>query len=111
MTNEQIKDAIKAKGYTLKAFAEVLGVACDTLRRALNGKQPLTEQLRRHILLALHAPTEEQRGCLTLPEKVWAAIDELASEQGISPERCTENICKQFAQGVAQELIKNRNQP
>jgi transcriptional regulator with XRE-family HTH domain len=111
MTNEQIKDAIKAKGYTLKAFSDILGVAYVTLRKSLAGSKPFSEQLRRHILLALQTPTEENRGFLTLPEKVWSAIDEIAAEQGISTERCTENICKQFAQGVAQELIKNRNQP
>ena len=110
MTNEQIKDAIKAKGYTLKAFSDILGVAYVTLRTSLSGSRTLSEQLRRHIMLALQVPNQERRG-ITLPEKVWSAIDEIAAEQGISTERCTENICKQFAQGVAQELIKNRNQP
>ena len=55
MTNEEIKAAIKARGYTIKAFAEKMAVAYKTLLQALNGQQPLTATLKNHILLALQA--------------------------------------------------------
>ena len=61
MNREQIKAAIKAKGYTIKAFAEILGIAYDTLRRVLSGNKPLTEQLRRHIMLALQRKLHGKR--------------------------------------------------
>lgn len=53
MTNEEIKQAIKARGYTIKAFSAKMDVAYKTLLQALNGKQPLTATLKNHILLAL----------------------------------------------------------
>ena len=55
MTNEEIKAAIKARGYTIKSFAASLDVAYSTLVQALSGKQPLTATLKNHILLALQA--------------------------------------------------------
>lgn len=55
MTNEEIKAAIKARGYTIKSFAASLDVAYSTLVQALSGNQPLTATLKNHILLALQA--------------------------------------------------------
>lgn len=55
MTNEEIKAAIKAHGYTIKAFAEKMSVPYGTLRLALSGNRPLTDTLKNHILLALQA--------------------------------------------------------
>lgn len=114
MTNEQIKAAIKAKGYTIKAFAEVLSVSYDSLRQALAGTKPLTEQLRRHIMLALQA-TQGQSGqrvsvpvSLTLPPEIWQAIDTAAAAQGTTPERYTEQLCRKLAQDISQGLIIGR---
>lgn len=55
MTNDEIKAAIKARGYTIKSFAASLDVAYSTLVQALSGNQPLTAALKNHILLALQA--------------------------------------------------------
>ena len=113
MTKEQLKAAIKAKGYTLKAFADVLGVACDTLRRALNGKQTLTEQLKRHIILALAVETPAPDGArkqssLSLPDEMWQAIDKAAAEQGISSEKYTKQLLQDFATQAATSLLFHR---
>lgn len=66
MTNEEIKAAIKARGYTIKAFAEKMSVPYGTLRLALSGNRPLTDTLKNHILLALQAAP-------VVSEKVQAA--------------------------------------
>ena len=63
MTNEEIKAAIKARGYTIKSFAASLDVAYSTLVQALSGNQPLTAALKNHILLALQAaPVVSEKG-------------------------------------------------
>ena len=63
MTNEEIKAAIKARGYTIKAFAEKMSVPYGTLRLALSGNRPLTDTLKNHILLALQAaPVVSEKG-------------------------------------------------
>ena len=63
MTNEEIKAAIKARGYTIKAFAEKMSVPYGTLRLALSGNRPLTDTLKNHILLALQAaPVISEKG-------------------------------------------------
>lgn len=115
MTNEELKAAIKAKGYTLKAFAEVLGIAYDTLRRVLSGNKPLTEQLRRHIMLALQvAPAADGRRVplsLALPVEIWQGIDAAAEKAGMTPERYTQQLCQQLAKNVAAGLIVHRPQP
>ena len=115
MTNEDIKAAIRAKGYTIKAFAEVLGVAYGTLRRALAGNQPLTEQLRRHILLALQSSTPAPEGQLvpvniplSLPVEIWQAIDKAAAAQGLSSERYTAELVQRLARDITAGLIQSR---
>lgn len=114
MTNEQLKAAIKAKGYTIKAFADVLGVAYSTLRLALSGSKPLTEQLRRHILLALaaEAPIPSGKGKasapLALPDEIWQAIDTAAAGQGISSEKYTNELVQRLARGISAGIISTR---
>lgn len=116
MTIEDIKAAIRAKGYTLKAFAVILGVAYDTLRRVLSGNKPLTEQLRRHILLALQSDTPAPDGQavpvdipLSLPGEIWQAIDKAASAQGISSERYTSELIQRLAKDITAGLILSRH--
>ncbi len=114
MTNEELKAAIKAKGYTLKAFADVLGVAYTTLRQVLAGSKPLTEQLRRHIMLALQVSPQQdgQRVpvplSLSLPSEVWQGIDAAAEKAGMTPERYTQQLCQQLAKNIATGLIIGR---
>ena len=115
MTNEAIKAAIRAKGYTIKAFAEFLGVAYGTLRQALAGTQPLTEQLRRHILLALQSSTPAPEGQavpvnipLSLPPEIWQAIDKAAAGQGISSERYTSELVHRLAKDITAGLLQAR---
>ena len=116
MTNEDIKAAIRAKGYTLKAFAEVLGVSHGAFRQSLSGVKPLTEQLRRHILLALQSDTPAPEGRavpvdipLSLPGEIWQAIDKAASAQGISSERYTSELVQRLAKDITAGLILSRH--
>lgn len=116
MTNEDIKAAIRAKGYTLKAFAEVLGVSYGAFRQSLSGVKPLTEQLRRHILLALQSDTPAPEGQavpvdipLSLPGEIWQAIDKAASAQGISSERYTSELVQRLAKDITAGLILSRH--
>lgn len=114
MTNQELKAAIKAKGYTLKAFAEVLGVAYTTLRQVLSGTKPLTEQLKRHIMLALQVSPQQdgQRVpvpvSLALPVEIWQGIDAAAEKAGMTPERYTAQLCQQLAKNIATGLILGR---
>ena len=114
MTNEQLKAAIKAKGYTLKAFAGVLGISYDALRKALAGTNVLTEQLRRHIMLALaaEAPIPSGKGkasaSLALPDEIWQAIDTAAAGQGISSEKYTNELVQRLARGISAGIISTR---
>lgn len=112
MNREQIKAAIKAKGYTIKAFAEILGIAYDTLRRVLSGNKPLTEQLRRHILLALQSDTPQQPGTpaagVTLPPEMWNAIDTAAENAGTTPEKYTARLLQDLAKDISHALIIGR---
>lgn len=116
MTNEDIKAAIRAKGYTLKAFAEVLGVSYGAFRQSLSGVKPLTEQLRRHILLALQSDTPAPEGQavpvdipLSLPGEIWQAIDKAAAAQGISSERYTSELVQRLAKDITAGLILSRH--
>ena len=114
MTNQELKAAIKAKGYTIEAFAEVLSVSYDSLRQSLSGAKPLTEQLRRHIMLALQASPQQdgQRVpvplSLSLPSEVWQGIDAAAEKAGMTPERYTAQLCQQLAKNIATGLILGR---
>ena len=116
MTNEELKAAIKAKGYTLKAFAEVLGVSYDAFRQSLASSKPLTEQLRRHIMLALQvAPAADGERApfpltLSLPVDIWQGIDAAAEKAGMTPERYTQQLCQQLAKNIATGLILHRPQ-
>ena len=127
MTNAQLKAAIKANGYTLKEFAEVLGVAYVTLRKSLSDSKPVSEQLRRHIMLAL-----KDRGfnpqavyhpainngvvpepipftpSLTIPAEILPILDKAAEQQGISFEEYIENACILFAKQMARGIINGR---
>lgn len=53
MTIEEIKAALKERGWTITDLAETIGVTADGLGRILAGKRPLTQQLERHIGLVL----------------------------------------------------------
>lgn len=124
MTGQQLKDAIKARGYTLKQFAEILAVAYPTLRLALSGQQPLTEPLKRHIILALKARNTLHPDAgyipaggttvipvtlpLSLPTEILSAIDKNAESEGISPDEYIESLCVQFAKQVARGIIQAR---
>lgn len=115
MTNADIKAAIRAKGYTIKAFSEVLGVSYGALRQSLSGVKPLTEQLRRHILLALQSSTPAPEGQpvpvnipLSLPPELWQAIDKGAAAQGISPERYTSQLVHRLAKDITAGLLQAR---
>lgn len=114
VNNEQIKAAIKAKGYTIKAFAEILGVAYTTLRLALAGSKPLTEQLRRHIMLALQStPAGDSHRVpvelpLSLPGEIWQAIDKAATAQGISSEQYTAELVQRLAKDITAGLVQSR---
>ena len=113
MTNEQIKAAIKAKGYTLKAFADVLGVSYDAFRQSLASSKPLTEQLRRHIMLALQSDAPQQPGTHTarvsLPPEIWHAIDTAAQNAGTTPEKYTARLVQDLAKDITASLILTRN--
>ena len=115
MTNEDIKAAIRAKGYTLKAFAEVLGVSYGAFRQSLSGVKPLTVQLRRHILLALQSDTPAPEGKavpvsipLSLPGEIWQAIDKASAAQGISSERYTSELVQRLAKDITAGLLHAR---
>lgn len=112
MTNEQIRVAIKAKGYTIKAFAGILGLAYGTLQRILAGRKPMTEQLRRHILLALQSDTPQQPGTpaagVTLPPEMWNAIDTAAENAGTTPEKYTARLMQDLAKDISHALIIGR---
>lgn len=114
VNNEQIKIAIKEKGYTIKAFAEVLGVSYGAFRQSLSGVKPLTEQLRRHIMLALQStPAGDSHRVpvelpLSLPGEIWQAIDKAATAQGISSEQYTSNLVQRLAKDITAGLVQSR---
>lgn len=115
MTHEQIKAAIKEQGYTIKAFARILGVSYDSLRQTLSGQRALTEQLRRHIILALQHPAPAASGedvpvnlPVSLPGELWEAIDKAAAAQGITPEEYITKLCRKLASDIASSLTISR---
>ena len=120
MTPAQIKRAIKEKGYTIKAFAEVLGVSYDNLRKVLSGVNPLSEQLRRHIMLALQvtpandyirfiAPGGSVSG-FTLPRRIWHAIDAEATAKGITTAEYTRQLVISIANEIVDSIILHRTE-
>lgn len=86
MNIEEIKQAIKARGWSNKKLAQLLNVHVVTLNLILSGKNKLTDQLRAHIELLLNS-TQEQLIMfkLTYPEALcqsWLpGWDELSPEQ------------------------------
>ncbi len=120
MTPAQIKRAINGKGYTIKAFAEVLGVSYDNLRKVLSGVHPLSEQLRRHIMLALQvtpANGNARFGCptgynsgLILPPRIWHAIDAEATAKGITSAEYTRQLVISLANEIVDSIIMHRTE-
>lgn len=106
-----IKLLIQGKGYTIKQFADILGVSYDSFRKILKGKNPLTEQLLRHIMLALqvtpanellrfHAPVGFFSP-FSLSPRIWRAIEEEATAKGIP----TGEYIRQLAISLANEFV------
>ena len=115
-----IKRLISGKGYTIKAFAELLGVSYDSFRKILSGKNPLTEQMRRHIMLALQvtpangymrfiAPGGSESG-FTLPRRIWHAIEAEATEQGMTTAEYTRQLVITLANAVVDSIILHRTE-
>ena len=59
MNCEQIKEALKARGWTQKDLAEKLQMSAGALRNILSGQSALTAQLAAHIELLLES-TQQQ---------------------------------------------------
>lgn len=127
MTNKDLKEAIRANGYTIKAFAEILGVEYGTLRKALAKSKPVSEQLKRHIMLALkdkgfnplsiYKPGIKDgvipepipfTPSLTIPSEILPILDKAAEQQEISFEEYIENACILFAKQMARGIVKGR---
>lgn len=58
MTITEIKAAMEARGWTIAAFAEKLGVGYNTLRHILAGRVSMTDAMHNHICLLLREPRE-----------------------------------------------------
>ena len=123
MTTEELKQAIISRGYTQKAFAEILGVHHDTLQRVLSGKKTLTKQLRNHIMLALkenpvhplmqyHPEGNKAPFFLQvpfeLPPELWQIVNSLANQENCSPDEYIEQFCVNFAKNIARGIIQAR---
>ena len=123
MTPEELKQAIYSRGYTIKAFAEILGVHPDSLQRILAGRKPMTEQLRRHIMLALKENTVHPlmqyqpagneapfflQVPFELPPELWQIVNSLASQENCSPDEYIEQFCVNFAKNIARGIIRAR---
>lgn len=115
-----IKRLIAGKGYTIRAFAEILGVSYDSFRKILSGKNPLTEQLHRHIMLALQvtpangamrffAPVGSESG-FSLPRRVWDALDEEATVKGITTAEYTRQLVMSLASEIVDSIILHRSE-
>lgn len=115
-----IKRLINEKGYTITDFAEILGVSYDSLRKVLSGYNPLTEQMRRHIMLALQvtpanenmrfiAPRGRESG-FTLPRRIWHAIDAEATAKGITTAEYTRQLVITLANEIVDSIILHRTE-
>ena len=56
MEIEEIRQNLKARGWTYKTFAEKLKLAENTVKLYMNGKNKITDQLMSHIELLFSAP-------------------------------------------------------
>lgn len=104
MTTEEIKTAIKAKGYTQAEFAKKLGVAPSTLTNALSGITPMTKALHNHIALLL----EKERDVvivykIELPE---AKVVELCGQSACQTEEDRHAAIEAIVHHNLQELIE-----
>ena len=52
----EIKKAMEAQGYNITTLAQKLSMTREALGRALSGKNPMTDTLRKHIELLLSNP-------------------------------------------------------
>ena len=86
MTKDEIKQALKERGWTIQTLAEKLRVSYGALRAVLSESGKLTDQLSAHIELLLNS-TQEQIMLfkVTYPEvlcRAWLpGWDELTPEQ------------------------------
>lgn len=58
MEIDEIKNAMREQGYNITTLAQKLSMNKETLGRALSGKNPMTETLRKHIELILGSTDE-----------------------------------------------------
>lgn len=58
MEIDEIKNAMREQGYNITTLAQKLSMNKETLGRALSGKNPMTETLRKHIELVLGSADE-----------------------------------------------------
>lgn len=95
MTINEIRNKLRQHNLTIKDFAEELGVAYSTLRAVLSENYQMTEQLKRHIELAL-AKREERKQTLIceIPHFLYNALSELEKKIGLSPEVIFEHIAR-----------------
>lgn len=117
-SGEELKARIRNKGYTLKAFAKVLGVSDSTLHRFLSGTQE-NEQLRRHVLLALQLEPfnpgmriipsfyEERESAMT--PRLWRAIEREATAQGKTTEVFFIELMQAMAKKLAEMILQERD--
>ena len=55
MTKEEIRNELKARGWTLKTFAEKLKISYVSVAHIMNGRNKITDQLGEHIKLLFAA--------------------------------------------------------
>ena len=72
----------------------------------------MTEQLRRHIMLALQSDTPQQPGTpaagVSLPPEIWNAIDTAAENAGVTPEKYAAGLVQDLAKDITNALIIGR---
>lgn len=104
MTTEEIKDALRRLGISMRDLAEELGVSYDNLRQILSGQRSMTLQLERHIARILgEAKTQLIVVAVDMPEaiaKLWTpGWSTLTSEE-------QQKAAKAAACEIAKQLIK-----
>lgn len=101
MTLDEIKHALKDRGWTQKELAEKLKLHPGTVKNILSGQKPLTEQLAAHIELLLES-TQEQLIVfkLTFPDVLCEKW--LPGWEGLTPEQRREGLEKVMAEVAAQ---------
>lgn len=104
MTTEEIKDALRRLGISMRDLADELGVSYDNLRQILSGQRSMTLQLERHIARILgEAKTQLIVVAVDMPEAIaklwtpgWAT---LTSEE-------QQKAAKAAAREISKQLIK-----